>query len=159
MAAVIVAETSRVLSELERKIGSACRRKCEIGGGIVGRIARRQSNPKSQFWHVILNSKSSRAAPTFADPSSFPKMATLTPLLAKKTALITGGSSGIGLAIAKTFASNGASCILMARNPHPLEIAVKELSMPNKHETFPADVKTVKTWELFDDVFVSAHLI
>jgi len=95
-----------------------------------------------------------RPPPIHADAAAFSKMA-ITPLLAKKTALITGGSSGIGLAIAKTFASNGASCILMARNPQPLEIAVKELSMLNAHETFPGDVKSEKTWKLFDDVFVS----
>jgi len=79
----------------------------------------------------------------------------ITPLLAKKTALVTGASSGIGLAIAKTFASHGASCILMARKPQPLEIAAKELSAPSPHETFPGDVKSEETWKLFDDVFVS----
>lgn len=80
-------------------------------------------------------------------------MPTLIPL-AGKTALITGGSKGIGLSIAKTFASHGASCILMARDPQPLDGAMRHLSPAYEHEVFPGDVKTHKTWGLFDDVYV-----
>ena len=40
-----------------------------------------------------------------------------------KTALITGGSSGIGLELAKCFASHGHDLVLVARQPDPLEAA------------------------------------
>jgi 3-dehydrosphinganine reductase len=45
-----------------------------------------------------------------------------------KTALITGGSSGIGLAIAKNLASQGAHVWIMARNPRNLEEACVEIT-------------------------------
>ena len=45
-----------------------------------------------------------------------------------KTAIICGSSQGIGLAAAKELAVNGANCILIARNPEALKIAVAQLS-------------------------------
>lgn len=45
-----------------------------------------------------------------------------------KTAYITGGSSGIGLAICKLLAAKGASVAIFARRPDVLELAVKEIS-------------------------------
>lgn len=48
-------------------------------------------------------------------------------LLAGKKCLITGGSQGIGLAIAHRFAAEGASVTLVARNKTKLEQAVKTL--------------------------------
>lgn len=76
--------------------------------------------------------------------------------LAGKTALITGGSRGIGLSIAKTFTIHGATCILLARHPQPLDEAVEELKLiaVREHVAWPADVKTHKTWQHFEDVFV-----
>ena len=44
-----------------------------------------------------------------------------------KTALITGGSKGIGLAIAKGFAAEGYALKLVARQPESLELAKQEL--------------------------------
>ena len=48
-------------------------------------------------------------------------------MLYPKNAVITGGSDGIGLAIAKKLAENGANLILLARNNEKLESAQKEL--------------------------------
>ncbi len=43
-----------------------------------------------------------------------------------QTVVISGGSSGIGLDLAKAYAKQGANLVLLARNPQRLEDAVKE---------------------------------
>jgi NAD(P)-dependent dehydrogenase (short-subunit alcohol dehydrogenase family) len=50
--------------------------------------------------------------------------------LANKTALITGGNSGIGLATARLFVAEGAKVIITGRNQETLQAAAKELG-PN----------------------------
>jgi NAD(P)-dependent dehydrogenase (short-subunit alcohol dehydrogenase family) len=50
--------------------------------------------------------------------------------LKNKTALITGGNSGIGLATAKLFVAEGAKVVITGRNKETLEAAAKELG-PN----------------------------
>src|SRR5260221_1740759 len=50
--------------------------------------------------------------------------------LANKTAFITGGNSGIGLATAKLFVAEGARVAITGRNKATLEAAAKELG-PN----------------------------
>lgn len=50
--------------------------------------------------------------------------------LANKTALITGGNSGIGLATAKLFVAEGAKVVITGRNQATLDAAAKELG-PN----------------------------
>ena len=50
--------------------------------------------------------------------------------LANKTALITGGNSGIGLATAKLFVAEGAKVVITGRNQATLHAAAKELG-PN----------------------------
>jgi NAD(P)-dependent dehydrogenase (short-subunit alcohol dehydrogenase family) len=50
--------------------------------------------------------------------------------LANKTALITGGNSGIGLATARLFVAEGARVVITGRNQATLEAAAKELG-PN----------------------------
>jgi NAD(P)-dependent dehydrogenase (short-subunit alcohol dehydrogenase family) len=48
-------------------------------------------------------------------------------LLAGKTAVITGGSSGIGLATARRFVEEGATVFIFSRRPTELEVAVATL--------------------------------
>ncbi|MDH2384498.1 glucose 1-dehydrogenase [Bradyrhizobium sp. CER78] len=48
-------------------------------------------------------------------------------VLRGKTALVTGGASGIGLAAAKLFAANGAQVIITARTQPALDAAVAEI--------------------------------
>lgn len=58
------------------------------------------------------------------------KIVTLSPnnLLEGKTALITGGTSGIGFAIAKAFLNSGAVVIITGRNKERIENSLMELS-------------------------------
>jgi len=58
-----------------------------------------------------------------------------------KAALVCGSTQGIGLAIAKEFATLGATCVLMARSEDALIKAVKELSTLNNqpHRFLVAD--------------------
>ncbi|WP_445187275.1 SDR family NAD(P)-dependent oxidoreductase [Pseudonocardia sp. Cha107L01] len=57
-----------------------------------------------------------------------------------KTALVTGGSSGLGLSIAKTLHSQGASVALLARDAGALKAAEKELDGDAPVLTVSADV-------------------
>lgn len=49
-------------------------------------------------------------------------------ILKDRAAIITGGSQGIGKAIARAFLAEGCSCLLVARTHSALDTAVKELS-------------------------------
>lgn len=61
-------------------------------------------------------------------------------LLENKVAIITGGSMGIGKAIALAFAREGSRIILVARNIKPLEKAREDFKgFPSQIEIFPAD--------------------
>ncbi|MFM8313293.1 MAG: SDR family NAD(P)-dependent oxidoreductase, partial [Deltaproteobacteria bacterium] len=51
--------------------------------------------------------------------------------LKNKTAFITGGSSGIGYAIAQTFVEEGAHVIIASRDYSKVEAAVKNLKRKN----------------------------
>lgn len=57
----------------------------------------------------------------------------------QKLALITGGSSGIGLAIAKQLASLGANIAIMARRPEQLRNAKQEIEQVSKY-TKPVEI-------------------
>ena len=61
--------------------------------------------------------------------------------LSGKNAVICGSSAGIGLAVAKELAVNGANCILLARNADALEQAVNQLSKTGEqhHQWMAAD--------------------
>lgn len=56
----------------------------------------------------------------------------------KSYTLITGGSGGIGLELARQFAKNGHNLLLVARSQERLEIIANDLS-----ETYNVDVKTI----------------
>ena len=72
------------------------------------------------------------------------------PLLAGKTALITGASRGIGLGITHLLAKNGVSCILVGRNAETLDAKVGELPSGG-HFRFSGDVASVNTWAKFEN--------
>ena len=71
------------------------------------------------------------------------------PLLVGKRALITGASRGIGLGIARAFAKNGVSCILVGRDSQILDARLAELT-PGNHKHLVGDVSSMDTWTAFE---------
>ncbi|KAI2610718.1 NAD(P)-binding protein [Hypoxylon fragiforme] len=76
------------------------------------------------------------------------------PSLAGKHCVISGGSRGIGLAIARLFASEGAGCTLIGRDPHRLASAVGSLppsttttQHQQQHASSAFDVSSATGWE------------
>ncbi|WP_424630089.1 SDR family NAD(P)-dependent oxidoreductase [Bradyrhizobium sp. SYSU BS000235] len=61
-----------------------------------------------------------------------------------KRALITGGSSGIGYAIAEAMLEKGASVVITGRRPEALQQAVEQLRQKGRVEYVAADVATEK---------------
>jgi gluconate 5-dehydrogenase len=75
--------------------------------------------------------------------------------LAGKTALVTGGSRGIGLAIAKGLAEHGAEVAIIARTKEQLETAARKIQTDTgkKVYTYPFDMGNIKEIEaLFDNI-------
>ncbi|HUA77398.1 MAG TPA: SDR family NAD(P)-dependent oxidoreductase, partial [Acetobacteraceae bacterium] len=62
--------------------------------------------------------------------------------LAGRTALVTGGSKGLGLAVATQFAASGADVAILARRPGALAEAKEEIARTAKGRVaaFPCDV-------------------
>ncbi|KAI1090127.1 NAD(P)-binding protein [Rostrohypoxylon terebratum] len=71
--------------------------------------------------------------------------------LVGKRCTITGGSRGIGLAIAQLFAAEGATCTLIGRDPETLASAKESLRKkkvdPQKHDIAAFDVASAQGWE------------
>src|SRR5216683_8054400 len=91
----------------------------------------------------------------------------MTMRLANKTALITGGNSGIGLATARLFVAEGARVAITGRNQATLEAAARELG-PNAlaivadatdiEATEKAILQTVGKFGKLDIVFANAGI-
>ncbi len=79
-----------------------------------------------------------------------------TGILNGKTALITGGSSGIGFAIAKLFAKEGCSCIIAGRNETKLKEAIKSINGASYLILDISDVQ--KTKDVVDNIFTSKRI-
>lgn len=63
------------------------------------------------------------------------------PFWTEKVALVTGGSQGLGLAIARALTQAGANVFITARNQEHLAAAAQSLSSPNRQcDWLPADV-------------------
>jgi len=72
-----------------------------------------------------------------------------------KTALVTGGSRGIGLSVAKGLAEHGADVAIVARTQEQLEAAKQQIQADTdkKVRTFPFDIKNIKGIEgLFENI-------
>lgn len=96
----------------------------------------------------------------------------MTQRLAGKTAIVTGASSGIGLAAAQLFAAEGAHVLMAARRPEALATArdaVIEATGNAQVEAFPADVSSepavaamvsaaVERWGMLDCIFNAAGI-
>lgn len=68
-------------------------------------------------------------------------------VLAGKTALISGGTSGIGLAIAKCFLQAGAAVIVCGRKPEKIEAVVSDLKKYGNASGLQLDVSDVPAME------------
>ncbi|KAI1156547.1 hypothetical protein F4825DRAFT_261347 [Nemania diffusa] len=78
-----------------------------------------------------------------------------------KRCLVTGGSRGIGLAIAKLFASEGAGCTLIGRHEQTLATAVQSLKQTDDslpHDSHAFDVSVENGWKLLLHRMKAEHI-
>ena len=80
--------------------------------------------------------------------------------LDSKTIIVTGGSLGIGFAIAKACADQGAEVIIAARNQSNLAKSVKKINSISKknHRTYSLDVGDLKAVNGFYEWIISEGL-
>ena len=72
-----------------------------------------------------------------------------------KRILITGGSKGIGKAIAASFISEGAEVTIVARNKADLEMTKKDFN--DQISIIPADITIESERENLMDTFIEQH--
>lgn len=77
----------------------------------------------------------------------------------KKTALITGSSRGLGLAIAKTLSCAGYTIILTGRNQNELIQAQKTLANADQHILICGDLLLEKTIQQLKDLYLIPDII
>jgi gluconate 5-dehydrogenase len=80
--------------------------------------------------------------------------------LSGKTALVTGGGRGIGLALAKGLANHGANVAMVSRTEEQLDAAAKEIHAQSKRKAwaFPFDLAdTASIEDLFESVVARAE--
>ena len=75
-------------------------------------------------------------------------------ILKGKIALVTGGSSGIGLEIAKTFSEQGAEVIVIGRNEEKLKSITKDLK---NSEYYVLDVKNIERQQQLIDYVIKKY--
>lgn len=75
--------------------------------------------------------------------------------LAGRTALVTGGSRGIGRMIARGFLAQGARVYISARKADACEETARELSATGHCVALPGDVSTVRGAQDLADAFVA----
>ncbi len=64
-----------------------------------------------------------------------------------KTALITGGSSGIGFDVARAFLAKDVNVVINGRDADKLQVAAEKLNNPQKVAVVPGDIREPKTGE------------
>lgn len=81
--------------------------------------------------------------------------------LEEKVAVVCGSTQGIGLAVAKELANQGATCLLIARNESVLKEVILQLPTPNQqlHEFFVADFSDSEQVKTVIDKIVSTHAV
>ena len=85
--------------------------------------------------------------------------------MAGRVVLITGGSRGIGLAVAHRLSQEGATCVLVGRDEERLAHAAAELAPTqaedktgvNNHSFVAGDVRHIRTWFAIQQAAVSVH--
>ncbi|KAI1126857.1 hypothetical protein F5Y10DRAFT_243883 [Nemania abortiva] len=102
-------------------------------------FARKGTPPINRTSHIVSS----------LGPSLHPLKKTMLSLRGK-SCLISGGSRGIGLAIAKLFAREGARCTLIGQHSDTLATAVESLKQTDEslpHMSYTFDVSVVNGWQ------------
>ena len=76
------------------------------------------------------------------------------------TVVVIGGSSGLGLAVARRCLADGAWVVIAGRSPQRLDAASKELGYPGRLTAVPADIADrAQLTRVFDRAGKLAHLV
>ena len=76
------------------------------------------------------------------------------------TVVVIGGSSGLGLAVARRCLADGARVVIAGRSPQRLDAASKDLGYPGRRTAVPADIADrAQLTRVFDRAGKLAHLV